>query len=70
MSVPENREVEIGPTRMCLAAERSPYPGRKGAELARQVLAPSQLYGVEQCRRIWEPGAGKDGGQGALIQPE
>jgi hypothetical protein len=45
-------------------------PGRKGAELARQVLAPSRLLGVEQCRRLWEPGAGKVGGQGALIQPE
>jgi hypothetical protein len=68
--VPGNREVENCQTRMHLAAERSTYPGRKGAELARLVLAPSRLFGFEQCRRIWEPGAGKVGGQGALIQPE
>jgi len=56
---------------MHLAAERSKDPGRKGAELLLGwCLSPALLFGVESCRRIWEPGAGKVGGQGALNLPE
>jgi len=71
VSVLRNREVETRKTGMHLSAERSANLSRKGAEGTRVVFRHlSPLFGVDERRRVWEPGAGKVGGQGALIRPE